>query len=125
MSRQSFWSEEAKKFLESCGRQDLVDKGDALAERVTALITSSMNRLRQYCHEDDLYNGKGGTDVLDHPDALVKLDDFVNIRLRQEIDILEKLLETFDDLRDRKKKELEETIIVLPTLETYDLPDWY
>jgi len=123
--RQSFWSEAAKEFLESHGRQDLIDKGDALAERVAALILSAMNRLRQYCHEGDLYNGKGGSSGLEHPEALPKLDDFVNVRLRQEIDALEHLLEVFNDLHDRHQQEEHTIVLNSPNSNNIDLPDWY
>ncbi len=99
---QTFWSEDARKFLEECGRHDVLDRGDALAERVSALIMTALSRLDQYVKEGDLYCGRGGTNLLEEPEALAKMEEFVNTRLRSEIDVLEKLLEVFDDLRTRK-----------------------
>ena len=100
--RQSFWSEEARDFLLECGRQDLVDSGDALAERVSALLLTAMSRLDQYAKQGDLYCGRGGNGSLVKPEALAHLDEFVNKRLHSEIEALEHLLEVFDDLRERE-----------------------
>ncbi len=98
----NFWSEEAIRFLEECERHDIIDRGDALAERVSALVTTALSRLDQYVREGDLYCGRGGTSLLEEPEALAKLEEFVNTRLRSEIEALENLLEVFDDLRSRK-----------------------
>jgi hypothetical protein len=117
MSRQTFWSDEAKGFLLECGRQDLVDKGDALAERVSALVLTAISRLEQYAKDGDLYNGRGGTSLLSQPEALAHLDEFVNVRLKQEIESLEQLLGVFDDLRERQESG------PVQTKET--LPSWY
>lgn|SRR5512135_2306230 len=117
-SRQTFWSKEVKDFLIECGRQDLVDSGDALAERVSALILTALSRLDQYAKEGDLYNGRGGTSLLSHPEALAHLDEFVSVRLRNEIEALERLLDVFDDLRERH-----ESVPVPEIQET--LPRWY
>jgi hypothetical protein len=117
-SRQSFWSTEARDFLLKCGRQDLIDKGDALAERVGALILTALGRLDQYAKQGDLYCGRGGTSLLEKTEALFHLDEFVNVRLRDEIDALEKLLSVFDDLRTRE--------VQVPVIEeSASLPQWY
>lgn len=116
--RQSFWAQEAKDFLLECGRQDLVDKGDALAERVSALILTAMSRLDQYVKQGDLYCGRGGISSLAKSEALAHLDEFVNKRLQTEIESLENLLSVFDDLRERSQPE--------PTQEVLrPLPKWY
>jgi hypothetical protein len=117
MPRQSFWSNEARDFLLECGRQDLVDSGDALAQRVAALVLTALGRLEQYA-KGDLYSGRGGVDLLNHPEALAHFDEFVNKRLRAEIVVLEQLLATFDDLRERQDS--------APVPESKDiLPRWY
>jgi DNA-binding ferritin-like protein len=117
-NRQTFWAEEVHDFLVECGRQDLVDRGDALAERVSALIMTAMGRLEQYIKEGDLYNGRGGTSLMAKPEALAHMDEFVNKRLQDEVEVLEQLLETFDDLREREP--------VSPTPNLMDsLPKWY
>jgi hypothetical protein len=100
--RQSFWSPSAKDFLVECGRQDSVDSGDALAERVCALLLTAMSRLDQYAKQGDLYCGRGGQSDLAKPEALAHLDEFVTKRLHDEIEALEHLLEVFDDLRERE-----------------------
>ena len=117
-NRQTFWSEEVRDFLVECGRQDLVDRGDALAERVSALMMTAMGRLEQYVKEGDLYCGRGGTSLMSHPEALARLDEFVNVRLQDEVDILEQLLEVFDDLRER------ESSAPIPSIMD-SLPNWY
>ncbi len=111
MSKHNFWSDKTKEFLLANGRQDLVDKGDALAERVAALILTALNRLNHYAVDGDLYNGVGGENLLNDPQALNKLDEFVNTRLKSEIRALEKLLETFDDLKQRAETD---DISILP-----------
>lgn len=116
--RQTFWSEEARNFLLECGRQDLVDRGDAFAERVSALILTAMSRLDQYAKQGDLYCGRGGTSSLGEPEALAHLDEFVNKRLADEIASLEQLLEVFDDLRER----VDTTPVREPPK---SLPRWY
>ncbi len=118
MSGQSFWSNEAREFLLECGRQDLVDRGDAFAQRLTALILTAMSRLDQYAKQGDLYCGRGGMDSLAHPEALAHLDEFVNVQLRSEIDSLEHLLDVFDDLRAREES------VTTPDLPK-SLPKWY
>ena len=101
--RQTFWSDEAKSFLLECGRQDLIDRGDALAQRVSALVLTALSRLDQYAKTGDLYNGKGGTSLLSQPEALAHFDEFVNTRLRNEVEALEQLLCVFDDLQKRQE----------------------
>ena len=90
-----FWSPETNSYLESLGRQDLIDRGNDLAERVTALILTSQNRLEQYIKHGDLFNNKGGVDLINAP--IEEIEYFVNIRLRQEIDSLNLLLDVFND----------------------------
>jgi len=98
--RPGFWSPEAKSLLLHYGRQDLVDRGDALAQRVTALITTAQGRLDKYIEYGDLYNNKGGASDLTHPHSLMQLEEFVNVRLRDEIEALENLLNVFDDFNE-------------------------
>jgi hypothetical protein len=118
MPRQTFWSDEARDFLLECGRQDLVDSGDALAQRVAALVLTALARLEQYAKAGNLYTGRGGVDLLSNPEALAHFDEFVNKRLRAEIVVLEQLLATFDDLRERQDS--------APVSEARDiLPGWY
>jgi hypothetical protein len=115
-ARQTFWAKEVQDFLIKCGHQDLVDRGDALAERVSALILTAIGRLDQYMKDGDLYCGRGGMDLMHNSEALAHIDEFVNSKLQDEVDALEQLLRTFEDLRKQ------ETI----TLEVTDsLPNWY
>lgn len=109
--RPGFWSEPVRLWLKACGRQDIVDRGDALAQRVTALLVTVRQRVDQYLSEDDLYSGRGGLpelqgacspDAAARANALSELDTFVNVRLRQEISALEDLLSVFGDLRERR-----------------------
>jgi hypothetical protein len=97
--RTSFWSPEAREFLLSYGRQDLLDRGDAYAQRMTALMFTAMNRLEMWAKEGDLYNNAGGRYDLMKFDAMPELEDFVNNRLPDEINALEQLLEVFDDFK--------------------------
>ena len=99
MSRQSFWSEDAKRALVDAGRQDLVDRGDAFAERVTALVLMSIGRLERYAEYGELYSGHGGETSLESESPIQDIENFVNVRLPEEISALEHLLSTFDDLR--------------------------
>jgi hypothetical protein len=99
--RVNFWSPEAIELLSAADRKDVVDKGDALAERVSALITSAVSRLEDYIRNGDLYCGRGGSDLVGAPEAVAAMDEFVNVRLKAEIKALEQLLSVFDDLRDR------------------------
>jgi hypothetical protein len=99
-----FWSDQARDFLLTAGRQDLVDKGDDLAERVAALTLTAIARLNQYATIGGLYDGSGGTSLLNDPLALQKLEEFVEVRLRAEIDALENLLAVFDDIRTRTSR---------------------
>ncbi len=106
MIRPGFWSEPVRLWLIACGRQDLVDRGDALAQRVTALLVAVRQRADQYLEHDDLYSGAGGDgkatlDPVQSAAAIAELDEFVNVRLRQEISVLEQMLQVFDDLRGR------------------------
>jgi len=93
-----FWSPEAESFLKRNQRLDLVDKGNDLAERVTALMLTARNRLEEYVTRGNLFNNKGGLGSLNGPEALSELEFFVNERLREEINALEILLNTFDEL---------------------------
>ena len=107
MSRPGFWSEPVRLWLIACGRQDLVDRGDAFAQRVTALLVAVRQRADQYLEHDDLYSGAGGdgsatADPAAAAVALAALDEFVNVRLRQEMSALEQMLAVFDDLRSRQ-----------------------
>ncbi len=102
--RTSFWSEPVRLWLISCGRQDLVDRGDAFAQRVTALLVAVSQRADQYLSSDDLYSGAAGS-LPSSPDqvgpSLASIEELVNVRLRQELSVLESFLATFDDLRSR------------------------
>lgn len=113
MNRLNFWSPEAIELLKSANRQDLIDRGDALAERVSALVLTALNRLKSYSKHGDLYNGRGGLSLLNHPDAIQEMDEFVNTRLRNEISALEQLLSVFDDLCERQEEQ------------ELNLPAWY
>jgi hypothetical protein len=102
--RASFWSEPVRLWLLACGRQDLVDRGDQFAERVTALLVAVSQRAEQYLSSDDLYSGAGGelpSSPAEAGPALAAVDQFVNVRLREELSVLEAFLATFDDLRSR------------------------
>lgn len=106
MSRPGFWSEPVRLWLKACGRQDLVDRGDAFAQRVTALLVAVRQRADQYLGHDDLYSGAGGAgsvtaDPTEAARAVAELEEFVNVRLREEMSILESFLAVFDDLRSR------------------------
>jgi hypothetical protein len=106
MSRPGFWSESVRIWLKACGRQDLVDRGDALAQRVTALLVAVRNRTDQYLEHGDLYSGHGGdglapSDPSQASSTIAELEEFVNVRLRQEMAALEGMLAVFDDLRSR------------------------
>lgn len=106
MSRPGFWSEPVRLWLKACGRQDLVDRGDAFAQRVTALLVAVRQRADQYLDHDDLYSGAGGdgsatADPAGAALALTELEEFVNVRLREEMTVLESFLSVFDDLRSR------------------------
>jgi DNA-binding ferritin-like protein len=116
-----FWAPEAEQFLKNCGRQDLVDKGDDFAERSSALIMTAIARLDKYAKEGDLYNAQGGKSILSEPDALAHLDDFVNRQLRNQVNVLEKLLETFADLR---APEPLRPVRAVPSRNN-ELPTWY
>lgn len=118
MNRVNFWSPEAISLLESSGRRDLVDRGDALAERVAALMITAISRLKSYMSDGDLYCGKGGLSLLNNPEAVVEMEHFVNVRLRDEIESLESLLSVFDEIRDRN------TSFVHPN-DRQKLPSWY
>lgn len=95
--RTNFWSPEVISFLKRSGRQDLIDSGDALAQRVTALVVTARERLEKYIKERHLYDDLGGTSLLNDPDAIEAIDHFVNDRLRSEISVLENLLDVFDN----------------------------
>jgi len=102
--RTSFWSEPVRLWLIACGRQDLVDRGDAFAQRVTALLVSVSQRAAQYLSSDDLYSGQAGrapSSPEEAGPAMAAVDELVNVRLRQELEVLESFLATFDDLRSR------------------------
>ena len=109
-----FWSPEAVELLVSAGRQDVVDRGDALAQRVSALMSTALVRLNDYVENGDLYCNRGGADVAGSPGAVESLDEFVNVRLKAEIKALELLLKTFDDLKLRSE-----------VSDLSDLPSWY
>jgi hypothetical protein len=98
MPRTSFWHPEVAEILVQMGRQDLLDRGDALGERVAALLLTAHNRLKDYMEIGDLYANKGGASLLDSDGIVESLEHFVNVRLRAEIDALEQLLETFDNI---------------------------
>jgi len=83
--------------LLAAGRQDLVDSGDALAERVAALMLTTINRLKKYSKYGDLYNGQGGAELLSQNAPMYEYEKFVSERLRAEIDALECILGIFDD----------------------------
>lgn len=107
--RPGFWSEPVRLFLMANGRQDLVDRGDALAQRVAALLLAARERLDQYARDGHLYDGHGGDSAFPAAAsgpagaaaALAELEEFVNVRLREEIAVLESVLAVFDDLQDR------------------------
>lgn len=98
-----FWSEPVRLWLLASGRQDIVDRGDALAQRATALLVAVRQRADQYLALSDLYSGNGGLpeagDTMSS--AMADIDEFVNVRLRDEISVLESFMSTFDDLRLR------------------------
>lgn len=98
MPKHGFWAPEAQEYLVQMGRQDLVDKGDALGQRVTALLLTAKNRLNSYAENGNLYENMGGISTMEENDSLAKLEEFVNIRLRAEIDALENLLDVFDSI---------------------------
>jgi hypothetical protein len=116
-SRMKFWAPEVEQFLSNCGRQDLVDRGDDFAERVSALLLTAMARLEKHAKDGDLYNAQGGKSILDEPDALLHLEELVNKKLRDEVNSLEKLLEVFTDLRTP------EPVRAIPV--SNELPSWY
>lgn len=115
-NRMNFWSPEARELLVAHGRQDIIDSGDALAERVTALVLTAVNRLEKYTKDGDLYCEKGGQDLISQENAVGALDEFVSVRLRSEIDALEHLLEVFDDFQPQEPPK-EDNI--------FGLPPWY
>jgi hypothetical protein len=99
-----FWSEPVRLWLLASGRQDIVDRGDAFAQRVTALLVAVRQRADQYLTSDDLYSGAGGGLPVSGDSvsaAMSAIEEFVNVRLRQEISVLESFMSTFDDLRSR------------------------
>lgn len=99
-----FWSEPVRLWLLASGRQDMVDRGDALAQRVTALLVAVRQRADQYLTSDDLYSGAGGELPASGDTAtaaMADIEQFVNVRLREEISVLESFMSTFDDLRSR------------------------
>jgi hypothetical protein len=118
--RMKFWAPEAEQFLKNCGRQDLIDKGDDFAERSSALLMTALARLEKYAKEGDLYNAQGGKSLLSKPEALACLDDFVNRQLRNEVNVLEKLLETFADIRAPEPIRPVRTVPM-----GNELPSWY
>lgn len=129
--RQTFWSEPVRLWLRACGRQDLVDRGDALAQRVAALLVAVRQRVEQYLSEDDLYSGRGGAEELpaaSSPDeaaraaALARVEQFVNVRLRQEIAALEEVMSVFDDLRARRASSLADAEALCERLSPSDYP---
>jgi hypothetical protein len=95
--RPGFWSEQTKRFLQSHGRQDLIDRGDQFAERIAALFPVVDKRIHQWLAKGCLYDGKAGTDFLTSSTAINDLEEFVNVKLRNEIDVLEAFLNTFED----------------------------
>jgi hypothetical protein len=109
----NFWSPEAVAVLVSAGRQDVVDRGDDLAQRVSALMSTALVRLEDYVRDGDLYCGRGGLDLVGTQDAVESMDEFVNVRLKAEIKALELLLKTFDDIRTRHEPR------------SPSLPSWY
>jgi len=117
--KQGFWSEAAMAVLRANGRQDLIDKGDALAQRVAALVLAASERLRQYSERGDLYNGRGGLSDFADRDAVAKFEEFVGVRLKKEIKALEKLLEVFEDIEARGEAGAH------GPAPSGRLPDWY
>jgi len=99
--RTNFWSLEVRDHLVRCGRQDLIDSGDALAERVAALMLTTINRLKKYSKYGDLYNGQGGEELLSQNAPIFEYEAFVTERLRAEIDALECILGIFDDFHEK------------------------
>jgi len=97
MTRPGFWSEQAKSFLIGKNRQDLIDRGDQFAERITALLTVADKRIDQWMNRGCLYDGKAGTDFLVSPTAIQELEKFVNVKLKNEIKALETFLNAFED----------------------------
>lgn len=118
--KQKFWSDAAVSVLKANGRQDLVDKGDALAQRVAALVLAASERLRQYSERGDLYNGRGGLSGFADRDAVAQFEEFVNVRLKREIKALEKLLEVFEEIEAPG-----EAMTAGPASFSRSLPDWY
>ena len=118
--RLSFWAPEVREFLEKCDRQDLIDRGDQFAERVAALILTALFRLETYAKSGDLYNAQGGKSALADKDTLIQLEQFVNVRLKQEVEALEELLNVFDELRvpENLRPSHENTV-------DFKLPSWY
>lgn len=100
--RTSFWSPEALTLLKENGRQDLIDRGDAFAQRVTALIHTSQNILKQWSELGNLYNNKGGVDENNIVRTVEELEEFVNCRLRAEMSVLEDLILIFGDMKKTK-----------------------
>jgi hypothetical protein len=96
-----FWSPKAEQVLKRHGRQDVVDRGDALAQRVTALVLTCSQRLNQWAERGHLYENRAGESELMNPNLVEDLEQFVNVRLRQEIEALENLLSVFDDIDSR------------------------
>jgi hypothetical protein len=83
-------------------RQDLIDRGDDLAERVAALVLTAQNRMKQWAEEGHLYDGQGGSDLLGYdPNTQTRIEDFINEKLKPEIKALENLLEIFHDLESQ------------------------
>lgn len=110
--RTNFWSPKAIEKLKACGRQDLIDKGDALAQRVTALMNTAKNRFDTYLTTGDIYSNGGGEKVLNSPHFLSEIDKFVNDRLPKELNALEQVLAVFDDLNERDDSKLESTSLL-------------
>ena len=90
-----FWSPEAKIFLESQDRTDLIHSGEAKAKEVYNLIREAQKRLDQWAEQGDLYDNKGGQSLLGDISGYEK---FVGTRLVKELDALKNLMNTFYDL---------------------------
>ncbi len=86
--RVTFWSTEAIENLLDAGRQDLIDRGDAYAERLSALLLTAKSMIDDLIESGKLYNRSGGANTSD----IMTIEYMINIQLKECIDAIENMI---------------------------------
>jgi hypothetical protein len=93
IDRVTFWSTESIETLLNNGRQDLKDRGDAYAERISALLLTSNGIVDKLINSNSLYCGVGGGQTAN----IMELEHLVNGELAGLLDTLESFVASFQE----------------------------